>query len=429
VSRNLTLCQNPLQIGKKQFDFLQKQKIKGGLYVNVEVVVVGAVRTPIGSFGGAMKDLLGIDLATKVIEEAIKRAGLEDFKDQVDDVILGQMYFRNKEEPNVGRLAAWNAGLPETVPGFTVQRACASGLQAIISGVEKIKAGNADIVIAGGTESMSNAPYELYGLRWGKKTLNEELFDSMYTPILSCPPTGTGMGITAENLAEKFHIQRSEMDEYALTSQQLANEAIQAARFESEIVPISLVGKKRETVISVDEGPRKDTTLEKLAQLKPVFKNGGRVTSGNACTLNDGAAVVVLMSASKAKELGVKPIAKYVESAIVGLDPDIMGYGPVPATKKALNRAGLNINNIDLFEVNEAFAVVPLTFMKEFNIKRDIINVNGGAIALGHPISATGARIVTTLINEMQRRGSHLGVTTLCQGTGMGTSVIWERCE
>lgn len=394
-----------------------------------EVVVVGAVRTPIGLFGGVLKELLGIDLSVKVIEELIKRSGLEEIKDQIDDVILGQMYFRNKEEPNVGRLAAWQAGLPESVPGMTVQRACGSGLQAIISGAEKILAGNADIVVAGGTESMSNAPYELYGLRWGKRTLNEELFDSMYTPILSCPPTGTGMGMTAENLADKFNLQREELDEYALRSHQLAVEAIDAGRFDREIVPITLVGKKGDKVISVDEGPRRDIVLEKLAQLKPVFKKDGKVTAGNACTLNDAAAAVVLMNANTAKNLGIKPIAKLVQSAIVGLDPDIMGYGPVPATRKALMRAGLNIGDIDLFEVNEAFAVVPITFMKEFNVERNRMNVNGGAIALGHPIGATGGRIVTTLLHEMQRRGSHLGVTALCQGTGMGTSVIWEMCE
>ncbi|MFZ3102973.1 MAG: thiolase family protein [Desulfitobacteriaceae bacterium] len=391
-----------------------------------EVVVVSMVRTPTGLFGSNFKDLLGIDMATMVIKEAVSRAGLDQHKELIDDVIFGQMYFRNKDECNVGRLAAWRAGLPETVPGLTVQRACASGLQAIISGVETILAGNADIVVAGGTESMSNAPYELYSMRWGKKMLSEELFDSMYPPILSCPPTGTGMGITAENLAEKMNISREEMDEFAFTSHQLAIQAIDAGRFKEEIMPVTLKGKKNDLIISEDEGPRRDISLEKMSNLKPAFKAGGKVTAANATTLNDGASTLVLMSGKKAKELGLKPIARYVSCAVVGLDPDIMGYGPVPATKKALTRAGLKIEDIDLFEVNEAFAVVPLAFMKEFKVKRDKMNVNGGAIAIGHAIGSSGARISVTLLSEMRRRKSKYGITAICQGTGMGTSVIWE---
>jgi acetyl-CoA C-acetyltransferase len=398
--------------------------------MNREVFVVGMVRTPVGLFGGALRDFLGIDLATIVIKEAIQRAGLEEHKQLVDDVILGQMYFRNKEEPNVGRLAAWQAGLPENVPGMTIQRACASGLQAIITGGDQILAGNADLVIAGGTESMSNAPYELYGLRWGKKLLNEDLYDSMYTPILSCPPTGTGMGVTAENLAEKMNISREEMDNYALISQQWAAKAQKEGKFKNEIIPVTLKGKKGAVqLFTEDEGVRADASLEKFAQLKPAFKAGGKVTAGNACTLNDGAAVLVLASGSKVRELGLKPIAKLLSSAVVGVNPDIMGYGPVPATAKALERAGLKSSDIDLFEVNEAFAVVPMTAMKELNIPREKINVNGGAIAIGHPIGGSGGRITVTLLNELQRSGKKYGVTALCQGTGMGTSVVWEMCN
>jgi acetyl-CoA C-acetyltransferase len=398
--------------------------------MNREVFVVGMVRTPVGLFGGALRDFLGIDLATIVIKEAIQRAGLEEHKQLVDDVILGQMYFRNKEEPNVGRLAAWQAGLPENVPGMTIQRACASGLQAIITGGDQILAGNADLVIAGGTESMSNAPYELYGLRWGKKLLNEDLYDSMYTPILSCPPTGTGMGVTAENLAEKMNISREEMDNYALISQQWAAKAQKEGKFKNEIIPVTLKGKKGAVqLFTEDEGVRADASLEKFAQLKPAFKAGGKVTAGNACTLNDGAAVLVLASGSKVSELGLKPIAKLLSSAVVGVNPDIMGYGPVPATAKALERAGLKSSDIDLFEVNEAFAVVPMTAMKELNIPREKINVNGGAIAIGHPIGGSGGRITVTLLNELQRSGKKYGVTALCQGTGMGTSVVWEMCN
>lgn len=398
--------------------------------MNREVFVVGMVRTPVGLFGGALRDFLGIDLATIVIKEAIQRAGLEEHKQLVDDVILGQMYFRNKEEPNVGRLAAWQAGLPENVPGMTIQRACASGLQAIITGGDQILAGNSDLVIAGGTESMSNAPYELYGLRWGKKLLNEDLYDSMYTPILSCPPTGTGMGVTAENLAEKMNISREEMDNYALISQQWASKAQKEGRFDNEIIPVTLKGKKGEVkLFTADEGVRADASLEKLAQLKPAFKAGGKVTAGNACTLNDGAAVLVLASGSKVRELGLKPIAKLLSSAVVGVNPDIMGYGPVPATAKALERAGLKSGDIDLYEVNEAFAVVPLTVMKELNVPREKLNVKGGAIAIGHPIGGSGGRITVTLLNELQRSGKKYGVTALCQGTGMGTSVVWEMCN
>ncbi len=392
-----------------------------------DVVVVAAVRTAVGVFGRSLRDYLAIDLAAMVIREAVKRARLEERLGEIGDVVFGQLYFRNKEEPNIGRLAAWKAGLPKEVPGMTIQRACASGLQAIILGAQEIIAGQCDIVIAGGAESMSNAPYELYTLRWGRRWKNEELFDAMYAPILDCPPTGIGMGMTAENLADMFNISREEMDQFAYTSHMWAARAFDEGRFEDEILPVPVRGQDgQETLFRRDESIRKDTSLEKLAQLPPVFKEGGKVTAGNSCPLNDAASVLVLMRRSKAEALGLAPMARVVSYAVVGVDPDIMGYGPIPATRKALAIAGLKITDIDLFEINEAFASVPLAYMKDLGVSRDVLNVNGGAIALGHPIGATGAKITTTLLYEMRRRGAKRGLTGICQGTGMGTAVIWE---
>jgi acetyl-CoA C-acetyltransferase len=311
---------------------------------------------------------------------------------------------------------------------MTLQRACASGLQAIITGSQEIIAGQGKVVIAGGAESMSNAPCELYSLRWGTKVRNDELFDSMYTPILSCPPTGTGMGITAENLCDKFGITREECDEFAFTSHQRAIKATDSGSFKDEILPLKIKDKKgNENVFKVDESIRRDTSVEKLGRLKPIFKEGGKITAGNSCPMNDGASVVVLMNRETAEKLDLQPLARVVSYAVVGVDPDIMGYGPVPATKKALERSRLALSDIELFEVNEAFAPVPIVYMKELGIPSDIVNVNGGAIALGHAIGSSGARISITLMNEMIKRGVRYGVSAICQGTGMGTAVIFEN--
>lgn len=396
---------------------------------NTEVVVVGAVRSAVGLYGKSLKEWLGVDMATENIKELLKRTGMEDRKHEIGDVVLAQLYFRNKEEPNVGRTAAYYAGLHDA-PGMTIQRACAAGLQAIISGAQEIVCEQSEVVIAGGTESMSNAPYELYSLRWGKKMLHEEIFDSMYGALLSCPPTHIGMGMTAENLAAKFNMTREELDQFAYESQARAKAAQEAGKFEEEIFPLTIAGPKNEKIPFLkDESPRPNTTLEGLAKLKPVFKPDGLVTAGNACTLNDGVAMTMLTSRKKADGLGLKPIARLVSYAVVAVDPNLMGYGPIPAARKALEKANLKISDIDLFEINEAFASVPVAFMKELGVPRDQMNINGGAIALGHPIGATGVRLVTSLVHEMKRSGARRGLVGICQGTGMGTAAIFERCD
>ncbi|RJQ28226.1 thiolase family protein [Candidatus Parcubacteria bacterium] len=393
-----------------------------------DVVVVAGARTGTGAFGGTLRTFLGIDMATEVIKESLVRAKLIGKENVVDDVIFGQMYFRNKEEANIGRLAGLRAGLPVEVPGMTLQRACASGLQAIISGAQEIISGQSKVVIAGGAESMSNAPYELYSLRWGVKVRNEELFDSMYTPILSCPPTGTGMGITAENLCEKFGISREQCDEFAVTSHQRAASATEGGKFKEEMLALKIKDKKGNIgLFDVDESVRKDNTIEKMGKLRPAFKEGGKITPGNSCPLNDGASAVVLMNRETAERFGLTPIAKIVAYAVVGVEPDIMGYGPVPATRKALEKAGLKISDCALFEVNEAFAPVALVYLKELGIPGDMLNVNGGAIALGHAIGSSGVRISITLMHEMAKTGVRYGVSAICQGTGMGTAMIFEN--
>lgn len=393
-----------------------------------DVVVVAAARTGMGLFGGSLKDFLGVDLATLVIKEILKRAQLTECPERVGDVILGQILGRVKEEANVARVAAWRAGIPKEVPAMNLQRACASGLQAAISGAQEIQVGQCDIVIAGGTESMTNSPYELYGLRWGKRWRNDEIFDCMYAPLLNLPPTGTGMGLTAENLAEQCDISRSSMDEYSLESHARSARATAQGLFRDEILGINLPGPKGQppVVFDRDESIRQ-TTLEKLGALPPAFKEGGRVTAGNACPINDGAAALCLMRREVADQLGLQPLLRLVSYAVVGVDPDIMGYGPIPATRKALEKAALSLGDIDLFEVNEAFAPVPLAYMKELGVPHTVMNVNGGAIAMGHPVGASGARLVVTIAYEMARRGARRGITAICQGSGMGTAAIWER--
>ncbi|MGG3563649.1 thiolase family protein [Neobacillus rhizosphaerae] len=389
-----------------------------------DIVILSAVRTPVGRYGGALKSLNSGTLASIVIKEAMKRAGITP--DQVDEVILGEVR-QSTESSNVARVAALRAGVPETSPAFTINRLCASGLQAIASGAQQISSGQAEIIVAGGTESMSNAPLYLRNSRFGGD--NAKLIDSN-TEAGQQPHEiyggQLGMGITAENVAERFSVSREDQDAFALESQLRAAVAIKNNRFEDEIVPVEVKGKKNSIIFSVDEHPRSETTIESLSKLRPVFKENGTVTAGNACGRNDGAAALVLTSRSYAEGLGLKPMARIVDWSVVGVSPQVMGIGPVPAVKKLLERTGLTLDDIDLFELNEAFASQALAVIRELNVDQDKVNVNGGAIALGHPLGATGAKILTTLIYELSRQQKKRGIATLCVGGGQGMAMMVE---
>lgn len=395
------------------------------------VVIVSAVRTPVGTMGGALRDLSAVDLATAVLDAAVERAGVS--KAMVDEVILGQAK-QSTDAPNIARVASLTAGFPEEVPGYTVHRQCSSGLQAIIDAVWQIQAGYGDVIVAGGVESMSTAPYYLRAARYGYGAGNGELLDpNTESQPRSQPERIYGsftMGMTAENLAEQYHISREEQDEFALTSHVRAVAAIDAGRFADEIVPVTVPGRKgTSTVVDTDEGPRRDTSLEKMAKLKAVFKQGGTVTAGNSSSRNDGAAAVVVMSERKAHELGIQPMARFVAAGIAGVNPTIMGIGPVPATRKALARSGLKLEDMGLIELNEAFAAQSLAVVHELDLPRDLLNVNGGAIALGHPLGCSGTRISVTLLHEMLRRGTRYGLATICVAGGLGVSVIFENAQ
>ncbi|MEO2078348.1 MAG: thiolase family protein [Bacillus sp. (in: firmicutes)] len=392
--------------------------------MNDDIVILSAVRTPVGRYGGALKSINSGTLASIVIKEAVKRAGITP--DQVDEVILGEVR-QSTESSNVARVAALRSGVPETSPAFTINRLCASGLQAIASGAQQISSGQAEIVVAGGTESMSNAPIYLRNSRFGGD--NAKLIDSN-TEAGQQPQeiygSQLGMGITAENVAERFAVSREDQDAFALESQLRAATAIKNNRFEDEIVPVEVKGKKSSMIFSVDEHPRPETSIETLSKLKPVFKENGTVTAGNACGRNDGAAALVLTSRSHAARLGLKPMAKVVDWTVVGVSPEVMGIGPVPAVKKLLERTGLSLADIDLIELNEAFASQALAVIRELNIDMEKVNVNGGAIALGHPLGATGAKILTTLIYELSRKQKKRGIATLCVGGGQGMAMMVE---
>jgi acetyl-CoA C-acetyltransferase len=392
--------------------------------MNDDIVILSAVRTPVGRYGGALKSINSGTLASIVIKEAVKRAGITP--DQVDEVILGEVR-QSTESSNVARVAALRSGVPETSPAFTINRLCASGLQAIASGAQQISSGQAEIVVAGGTESMSNAPIYLRNSRFGGD--NSKLVDSN-TEAGQQPQeiygSQLGMGITAENVAERFAVSREDQDAFALESQLRAATAIKNNRFEDEIVPVEVKGKKSSMIFSVDEHPRPETSIETLSKLKPVFKENGTVTAGNACGRNDGAAALVLTSRSHAARLGLKPMAKVVDWTVVGVSPEVMGIGPVPAVKKLLERTGLSLADIDLIELNEAFASQALAVIRELNIDMEKVNVNGGAIALGHPLGATGAKILTTLIYELSRKQKKRGIATLCVGGGQGMAMMVE---
>ena len=390
-----------------------------------DVVITGAARTPIGDFGGMFRDVSSCDLGVIAVKEALKRSGIEDYS-IIDDVILGQCFMRN-DEINIGRTVLLKAGIPHTVPGMTVQRQCASGMQAITFGMQQIQTGENEIVLTGGTEAMSSIPYVLYDMRWGARNRDKVCVDSLFQGLTD-PIGGFLMGITSENLAAEFNISREEQDQLALISQERAVAAIKEGRFKEEIVPVPVPQRKGDPKIcDTDEHPREGLTLEKLAKLKPAFKKDGTVTAANASGINDGAAAVVLMSAKRAEKLGIKPLARIIDHAVAAVEPERMGYGPVPAVKKLLERTGKSLDDIQLIELNEAFAAQYLACEKGLGVNRDITNVNGSGVALGHPVGCTGARIVVSLLYEMQRRDLTLGMATLCVGGGMGKAMLIER--
>ena len=389
-----------------------------------EVVIASAVRTAIGKFGGSLTPLSAPQMGAVVIKEALNRAALKP--ELVDEVIMGNVLQAGLGQ-NPARQAAIFAGLPVEVPAFTVNKVCGSGLKCVELAAQSILAGDNDIVVAGGMESMSNAPFTVPGkARWGMKMGDQKMIDVMIRDGLWDAFNDYHMGITSENVAEKFGVTREDQDEVACRSQARAIEAIKSGAFKEEIVPVTIKTKKGEKVFDTDEFPREGTTMEVLAKLRPAFKKGGTVTAGNASGLNDGAAALVLMTADKAKELGIKPLAKIVSYASAGVDPAIMGIGPIPASRKALAKAGLEVKDLDLIEANEAFAAQFVEVGRELNFDPEKVNVNGGAIALGHPIGASGARILVTLLYALKHRNKKLGLATLCIGGGMGTATVIE---
>jgi acetyl-CoA C-acetyltransferase len=387
-------------------------------------VILSACRTPVGSFGGAFRDLSAADLGAVVIREAIARGGVDPSR--VDDVILGCV-LQAGIGMNVARQAALRAGLPVEVPAETVNRVCGSGLQAVAHGVEAIAAGHAHIVVCGGTESMSNAPYLMNGARWGFRMGHAEVLDSMLSEGLTCAINACHMGMTAEEVARRHGITREEQDRFAAESQQRAERAIREGRFREEIVPVEVPQKKGPPLrVDTDEYPRAGTTVEKLASLRPAFTKDGTVTAGNASGINDGAAALVVAREEEARQAGRPPLARILSYACAGVDPMVMGMGPVPAVRKALDRANLKADDVDLFELNEAFAGQSLAVLRELKLDASRANVHGGAIALGHPIGASGARILTTLIYALRSRGGRRGLAALCIGGGMGMAMAVE---
>lgn len=386
-----------------------------------EVVIVSATRTPIGTMGGSLASCRQRDLAAAVMKEVIDRVRLSP--ELVDDVFFGCCN-NVQEDVNVARVGLLAAGLPDTVPGVTLNRVCLSGMEAITSAVRKIQCDEADICIAGGVETMSNAPYYVKCARWGAKLRHQELTDSLWEGLHAGGPEI--MGITAENIAERYGISREAQDEAALRSHNNAERATAEGRFRQEIVPVKYIQRKKEIVIEKDEHFRPGLTREQLAALQPTFKKDGTVTAGNASGINDGAAAVLLMSQERAKELGLQPMAKFLASGIAAIDPSIMGMSPVPATAKALKSAKLQLSDIRLVELNEAFAAQYVACERELGLDREITNVNGSGIGLGHPVGCTGTRIVVTLIHEMMKRSVEIGLASLCGGGGIGMTTIWE---
>ena len=390
-----------------------------------EVVIVGAARTAIGSFGGTLKSVPASTLGAIAVKEAIKRAGITP--DMVEEVIMGNVLQAGLGQ-NVARQISIEAGIPKEVPSMTLNKVCGSGLRAVELAAQIIKAGDADIIVAGGAENMSLAPYVTNAARWGARMGDTKLVDVMIRDGLSDAFSGVHMGITAENICDQWGLTREELDQFAAASQQKAEAAIKAGKFKDEIVPVEIPQKKGDPkIFDTDEFPRAGVTAEGLAGLKPAFKKDGMVTAANASGINDSGAAVIVMSKEKADELGIKPMATIKSYASAGVDPQIMGIGPVPATQKALAKAGLEIKDIDLIEANEAFAAQSVAVGKELGFDASKLNVNGGAIALGHPIGASGCRILITLLYEMARRDAKTGLATLCIGGGQGTALIVER--
>jgi acetyl-CoA C-acetyltransferase len=389
-----------------------------------ELVIASAVRTAVGTFGGALRDIPAVELGKIAVQEAIKRAKIRP--EQVEEVILGNVLTAGQGQ-NPGRQVLIRSGIPKEIPATTINKVCASGLKSVMMAAQVIKAGDADIVMAGGIESMSMAPFLLSGARWGYRMNDGVLIDGMIHDGLLDIFNRYHMGITAENVAEKFGVSRQEQDALAFRSQQNAGRAIKEGRFKEEIVPVMIPQKKGDPVaFQVDEHPRPNTTMEALAGLRPAFKKDGTVTAGNASGINDGAAAIVVMSAEKAKALGVTPLAKIKAYATAGVAPDIMGTGPVPSSQKALAKAGLTVKDLDLIQANEAFAAQAVYVNKTMGWDIEKVNVNGGAVALGHPIGASGARILVTLLYEMKKRKARYGLATLCIGGGMGGALIAE---
>ena len=387
------------------------------------VVITAGCRTPIGALGGQFKTLTSLDLSIPVMQNLIERAGIDPVI--IEDVIWGCNYQRTYKENNLARVAAVKAGLPVTVPGITIHRNCTSSMSSIQFGYYQIKAGEADCIMAGGADSMSTAPHMVFNARYGQKYGQMELRDSMWDSLTNLG-VGPAMGITAENVADEYDVTREQMDAYALRSQQRAVAAIDAGKFQDEIIPITIKGKKGDTIINTDEYPRRDASLEKLAKLKPTFKEDGRVTAGNASGMNDAASGVILMAEDKARKLGVPILARIKAVATTGVRPEVMGIGPISASQKALEKAGLAVDDIDLFEINEAFAAQCLACQKTLGIPDEKLNVNGSGISLGHPVGATGSRLVITCMYELMKRKQKYGLATLCAGGGMGTAVIIE---
>lgn len=388
-----------------------------------DVVIVNGTRTAIGAFGGALRDIPPLDLAQHVIKEVLNRANVQP--ELINKVIFGCNFA--PVEQNIARNAAFMAGIPKEAPGFTINSTCGASLQAIISGAQAIQCEEAEIILAGGVESMSNAPYIMHSARWGQRLRHLEAYDLVWRGMQE-PFIGVGMGLTAENLAEKYSISRQEQDEFAVLSHKRAAKAIDEGTFKAEITPFEIPQRKRDPIIfDTDEHVRRDASLETMAKLPAVFKKDGTVTAGNACGMNDAATAVILTHLDKAKELGLKPLAKITAYHVAGVDPDYMGIGPVPAIQGALKKAQLQLSDIERFEINEAFAAQYLACERELGLDRNKVNLYGNGIALGHPVGATGCRLVVTLLYEMVAESIGLGVASLCAGGGMGFAIILER--
>jgi len=390
------------------------------------IYIMGCVRTAIGKYGGSLKSVPAHQLGALVVREAINRSGVSD--DMVDEVILGEVR-QSTEASNIARCVALEAGLPETVPGYTVNRLCASAMQATLCGCQEIWCGQADTIVAGGTENMSRAPVYLRGSRWGgnKNTLVDSNIEAGSTAApASIYGTGLSMTRTAENVAERFHISKEEQDAFAVESQRRAAAAIEAGYFKKEILPVEVKEKKKTFIFDTDEFPRPGTSMEVLAKLKPIVKPDGTITAGNSCGLNDGAAALVLMSEKKVKETGLKPMARVIDITTAALDPAIMGYGPYYATNKILKRTGMTLDQIDLIELNEAFASQSVACIRDLGLDPSKVNINGGAIALGHPLGCTGVRLIVTLLHNLQRTGGRIGLATLCIGGGQAMAALLE---